>query len=177
MSCWWGLLNFFESINMRISFLMGCWVGNTRRVSSKGDTHTLKCSNQCYAACIYQQLNYYSQVESLFLGLKWIAWSRITFSNLQVPLKFAPQAGGVYSCSCFPITSKQLLPTSLHTYGVRWQKPSFLYLPVRGKHHARIRGHFIMCRVRGTDVILHGSVFQEPPTSLPSYVRRAQRHK
>lgn len=53
-------------INMRISFLMGCWVENIRRLSSKGDTRSLKCSNRCSVSRIYQQLNYHPQVESTF---------------------------------------------------------------------------------------------------------------
>ena len=86
--------------------------------------------------------NFYSQVESVLLGVKrgelQTMWSCITFSKPIVEL-----------------LPKQLLAPSLRTYGVRWR--SFQYVPVRGWPEARIRGHFVMYA---------GLVFHETSTSL-----------
>lgn len=100
-------------INMRISFLMGCWAENIRRLSSKGDTCTLKCSNQFSAACMYQQLNYHSQADSIFVGAERDFKPSATNSILLL-LK-------LWVCICVAVP-KQLLAPSLRTCGVKLRK-------------------------------------------------------
>ncbi len=161
-------------INMRISFLMGCRAKNIRRLSSKGDTRTLKYSNQSSAACISQQLIHYSQVESNFL------WSQGSWTPNCWLFSHDLQQSMVSSrlkcyCRSFADVPKQLLAQSRHTYGQVTKAPHF---PVRGRPHSTVPCHLIICAGwEGTDVILHGSVFHEPPTSLFLLVGGAQRHK
>lgn len=62
--------------------------------------------------------DYNSQAESIILVTKraelQFAWSHITFSNIWLPLLFAPKAGGVYRSSYFPMAEKQLSHLSAH---------------------------------------------------------------
>lgn len=115
------------------AFLMGCWAENTRRLSSKGDTCTLKCSNQFSAARIYQQLNYHSQAESIFLGA---SYGMLSLLKLWV-------------CICVAVP-KQLLAPSLRTCGVKLQKLFFrLYISREVEASHQNKGSLChMCRVR-----------------------------